>query len=118
MELEWSSFRGLTEAIVKAIAPASAGVYLLWVQLKNKKWRCYYVGQAENLERRLLDRLSDGEANEGIKDNVANHTSSYECAQVGKQSDRDGIEKYLYDHYTPECNKADPGGTPVEVNGP
>jgi len=44
--------------------------------------------------------------------------SGLEYARVGKRGNRDGIEKFLYDHYKPECNKNDPGGTPIEVNLP
>ena len=76
------------------------------------------MGQANNLEQRLLDHMSHDERNECIRENVSKHISSLEYAKVGKQGDRDGIEKFLYDHYKPECNKSDPGGTPIEVNLP
>ena len=33
-------------------------------------------------------------------------------------SDRVGIEKFLYVYFTPECNKQDPGGRSIEVNIP
>jgi excinuclease UvrABC nuclease subunit len=118
MKVEWSSFQLLSEETVKKHVPASAGVYLLWVKLKSGKWRCYYAGQAEDLRKRLLDHLSAGEPNDCIKNNVAKYTSGLEYARVAKQADRDGAEKFLYDHFKPECNKADPGGTPIEVNTP
>ncbi len=118
MKFEWLTFIRLTEENVKKYAPSSAGVYLLWVKLKNDKWRCYYVGQAIDLEKRLLEHLSTNESNACIRTNISDYISGYECAKVSKQSDRDGIEKYLYDYYKPECNKVDPGGDPVEVNLP
>jgi hypothetical protein len=46
------------------------------------------------------------------------HICGLEYVKVGRQSDRDGIAKFLYDHYRPECNGVDPGGAPVEVNPP
>ena len=73
---------------------------------------------ASDLEDRLLDHLSDSEENECIKTKVARFICGYEYAEVAKQSDRDGIEKFLYDHYPPECNQVDPGGTPIKVNLP
>jgi len=118
MKIEWSSFQRLTSENIRTYTPTSAGVYLLWVQLKDEKWRCYYVGQAENLEQRLLDHISEAEPNECIKENVAKYISGFEYAKVAKQNDRSGIEKFLYDQYKPECNRTDPSGTPIEVNLP
>jgi len=118
MQITWSSFQNLTEENVRKLVPRDAGVYLLWVKLKNGKWRCYYAGQADDLEHRLLEHLSNEEKNLCIKTNVRDHISGYEYAKVAKQSDRDGIEKFLFDHYRPECNEKDPGGKPIEVNLP
>ena len=119
MQITWSSFHAkYNEAEVKAYVPRSAGVYLLWVQLKNDKWRCFYAGQADDLERRVLRHLADSEENECIKKHVSAYVCGFEYAEIGRQSDRDGIEKYLYDHYRPECNQNNPGGTAIEVNLP
>jgi len=119
MEISWSSFHSsYSEEGVKKYVPANAGVYLLWVKLKNGKWRCFYAGQARDLERRLLDHLGDDEENECLKKHVSDYVCGYEYAEVKLQKDRDGVEKYLYDHYTPECNQIDPGGDPLTVNLP
>ncbi|MBL7073873.1 GIY-YIG nuclease family protein [candidate division KSB1 bacterium] len=118
MNIEWSSFHTpYNESEVKKYVPTSAGVYLLWVKYKSDRWEAFYIGQASNLENRLLEHLSDEEKNNCIKENVK-YTSGFHYAKVGKQSDRDGIEKYLYDHYSTECNKVDPGGTSILVNLP
>ncbi len=119
MRIIWSLFHSsYSESEVKRHVPAEAGVYLLWVKLKNGKWKCFYVGKASDLEARLLDHLSDNEENECIKSNVSKYICGFEYAKVSKQSDRDGIEKFLYDHYKSECNKVDPGGSGIEVNLP
>jgi excinuclease UvrABC nuclease subunit len=119
MQITWSSFRSsYTEAEVKKHVVCEAGVYLLWVKLKSGKWRCFYVGQASDLQDRLLDHLSGEEENDCIKKNVSKYICGFEYAQVSKESDRNGIEKFLYDHYKPECNNVDPGGSPIEVNIP
>lgn len=118
MEILWSNFHKLTSDNVKHSVPQDSGVYLLWVKLSNDKWRCYYVGQADNLQERLLQHLSHSEKNNCIKTNVRDYISGYEYAKVSKQSDRDGIEKFLYNHYKPDCNETDPGGTPIPVNLP
>ncbi len=118
MNLEWMPFRTLTEDNVRSLAPSRPGVYLLWVKLKNGKWRCYYVGQAQDLRQRLLDHLSKTEPNACIRNHIENHISGFEFAEVSTQADRDGVEKYLYDHFSPECNEQDPGGESKTVNLP
>lgn len=118
LNVSWSTLRDFNSENARRYVPTSAGVYLLWMKLKNGDWRCYYVGQATNLEERLLAHLSTSETNACIKNHVDQHVNAYCYASVGKQSDRDGIEKYLYDTYKPECNQKDPGGTPIPVNLP
>ena len=118
MQIKWSEFWYLNDGNVQQNVPKQAGIYLLWVKLKTEKWMCSYVGQAENLQERLLSHCSQDEQNDCIKNNVQNYISGYEFAEVPKQSDRDAIEKFLYDYYQPECNKQDPGGTPMLVNIP
>jgi len=69
MKISWSSFHSTyDERTVKRHVPAEAGTYLLWVKLKEgKKWRCFYVGQARNLEARLLQHLSSKEDNDCLR---------------------------------------------------
>jgi excinuclease UvrABC nuclease subunit len=119
MQIKWSSFHTpYKEERVNECVPADAGVYLLWVKLKNAKWRCFYAGRAAHLAKRLLEHLSDNEENNCIKENVSNYVCGFEYATVSEQRDREAIEKFLYDKYKPECNEVDPGGTPIEVNTP
>jgi Nuclease subunit of the excinuclease complex len=120
IQLKWSGFHSsYNESNVNTYALEKAGIYLLWVKLKDDKWRCFYVGQADNLKTRLLQHLSDTEKNECIKTHVNKHVCGFEYALVGKQADRDGIEKYLYEYYNPECNKISPPDVePIEVNLP
>jgi excinuclease UvrABC nuclease subunit len=117
MQIRWSSFHSqYNEAEVKTSVPRSAGVYLLWLKLKNDKWQCFYVGQADDLERRLVEHLVDSEENKCIKTHAKSDVCGFKYAEIAMQSNRDGIEKYLYDHYMPDCNQKDPGGKPMVVN--
>lgn len=119
MQVQWSSFiTPYDEQKVKLNAPESAGVYLIWVKLQNGNWRCFYVGKAENLKERLLDHLSTSESNTCVKTNTGKFVCGFEYALVARKDDRSGIEKYLYDHYKPECNQVDPGGDPISINLP
>ncbi len=116
--ITWSAFHLLTEQEIRTYVPKSPGVYLIWVKLQNGKWRCFYVGQALDLEERLLTHLSPSNPNTCIQTHVRDHICGFEFAKVARQSDRDGIEKFLYDHFRPECNQQVPGGTAIPVNVP
>lgn len=118
MNITWSSFYVLNNDNIREYVPTSAGVYLFWVKLKNDKWHCFYVGQTNDLETRFIQHLSSSEQNECLKTNISKYICGFEYAKVSKQDDRNGIEKFLYDHYSPECNESDPGGIPIEVNIP
>jgi excinuclease UvrABC nuclease subunit len=113
MVVNWSTLQYLSSNN----APASAGVYLLYASISGGN--PFYVGQAADLKQRLQAHQSPSETNPCIKRRVQNGNCAYRYATVSRQSDRDGIEKYLYDYYKkPECNDRDPGGTPIPVNLP
>ncbi len=114
--LAWSTVHPYTEPDVLAYAPTSGGIYLLCTKRQDGDWVPFYVGKSDNLEKRLKDHLNPDEPNACIKRKVAN--SGYIYARVDSQTDRDGIEKYLYDIYDPDCNEKDPGGKPIPVNLP
>ena len=111
----WTIFHKLyNETEVRSVVPIGGGVYALWVNYKTGKWGCFYVGAADNLERRLLDHLTDEEPNDCIKGNVK-YRCGFHWMRITKESERSGAEKYLYDAMKPECNKDDPGGRPLRI---
>lgn len=119
-EITWKSFQDeYTENNIKNNVSEKSGVYLLWVKLKNGKWECFYVGQAKNLKTRLLEHLSENEENECVKKNVTEYKCGYEYSEINIESDRNGIEKFLYENYETECNKiSPPSKTSIKVNLP
>lgn len=63
--------------------------------------------------------MSESENNELIKTNVSKYICGFKFALVGKKEERDGVEKYFYDNYNPECNEVSPPDVnPFEVNLP
>jgi len=118
MNVKWSRLIDLNEGNVRLSVPRSAGVYLLCVKMKDGKWRCFYTGQAENLEERLLQHVSLSETNQCIRGRARSQVCGMYFARVENERDRNGAEKYLYDYYSPECNLKDPGGIPITVNTP
>ena len=119
MNIAWSTFHSTySETDVNKYVPTDAGIYLLWVKLTNGNWKAIYAGQAKNLKTRLLEQLSNNEKNKLLKEKINKKVIGFEYAKVSLQSSREGIEQFLYDHYKPECNEIDPGGTPITVNLP
>jgi excinuclease UvrABC nuclease subunit len=113
----WSPFiTPYKEAEVNKYAPSRAGVYTLWVKYNAGYWECFYVGKTDNIESRLLDHIKDTEPNECIKGNVK-YKCGFSWIEITTEDERSGAEKYLYDNIKPrpECNKTDPGGTPLKI---
>lgn len=119
MNITWENFNNLTEDNVSRNVSNSSGVYLIWVKLNNNKWRCIYVGIAEYLSDRLSNHLSKTEPNLKLRKHVQEHICGFEYVLVARKSDREGIERFLYDTYKkPECNEIEPIGMPLQVNLP
>lgn len=115
LTLEWSPVRLHTESNVRVNAPLSAGVY--WLSYKSDdKVRVFYVGQADNLDKRLRDHLSASEPDLCIRGYVQNRTCYYRFARVARQADRNGAERALYDHFSPACNDVAPPGPAADIN--
>jgi excinuclease UvrABC nuclease subunit len=115
VKLEWSSVHEYTLSNVNTYAPASAGIYRLSYK-GDDKLPIFYVGQADALEDRLRDHLSNEEPNDCIKRRIKNYICYFRFAHVTKQAERDCAERALYDHYEPECNKIAPPSEPCEIN--
>ncbi len=113
----WSSMSTYTEANVLRLVPRQSGVYLVCEPGSSNDWRVAYVGRAENLEQRLLAHLQASEPNGCLRSLVSRGSAAVWWASVPTWQTA-GVEKYLYDHYQPRCNAADPGGTPMTVNLP
>jgi len=111
----WSGvYRPYDQAQVRIAAPTDPGVYVLWVQREDGGWKQFYVGRADNLETWLLGHLSEDEPNACIKRTVK-HPCGFCWIDITMEYERAGVEKYLYDVWKPECNLADPGGTPLKI---
>jgi excinuclease UvrABC nuclease subunit len=116
MEIQWSMYYMLNSENVRKYAPPSAGVYLLFAKPGCQTWMCYYVGQAESLGNRLQEHLSDIEPDSCVKQKIPE--SIFRFAEIEAKRDRNGVERFLYDRFRPECNKTVPGAAPVAVNLP
>ena len=92
---------------VKTTVPQYSGVYLLYSSGTSKY---FYVGQAKNLQERLLQHLSDVETNTCVRNTIRTTVCGFTFIEVNSQSERDRLEKSFYDKFDPTCNIAKPGG--------
>ena len=101
------------EEQVKRI-PEKGGIY----RLSNTEG-VFYVGQSDNLQRRLLVHLSDKEENKCIKKKL-NYQVYFRFALLEDKKDRLCAESFMYYHYKKEieceCNDKEPSELPCEIN--
>ncbi|MBS4028361.1 MAG: GIY-YIG nuclease family protein [Ignavibacteriales bacterium] len=118
INVEWSNLLFLRSTEIEKYVPTSGGLYILWVKLVSAKWKTIYIGQANNLKESLSKHLSISEPNECIKTKISKSVCAFHFAVVPDEDDRAGIEKFLFDRYTHECNKESSRESPIEVNLP
>ncbi|MEK7121854.1 MAG: GIY-YIG nuclease family protein [Patescibacteria group bacterium] len=119
IQLDWKGYFEYTDGNVQKYAPTKAGVYKIGIKQKDEKLAVRYVGQANDLDRRLKEHLDlDNEPNECLVERLQKYHAEFSFSEVSAQSDRDGAEKALYDFYEPACNDADaiPNGPDIEIN--
>lgn len=119
IQLDWKGYYEYTEENVQKHTPTKAGVYKICVKQKNGTLTVRYVGQADDLDRRLKEHLDlDNEQNECLAERLRKYHVEFSFAEVSTQSDRDGAELALYNHYNPVCNDADaiPNGPDIGIN--
>ena len=118
MELEWLGKFQYNETKVKELVSESSGNYMISVKRNNGKYRSIYVGQAENLQERLLEHLHDSETNDCLKNHVNDHDVYFRFCYVSGQSDRDDVERTLHKKYPCECNDVEPSGSVISITPP
>ena len=100
---EWSSRYPYTDNNVSIYLPASEGVYRL-IYKKGEKYYVFYVGQSDDLQRRLNEHLSYTEPNECIKRYLQNFNCLFKFIEISLQFERDRIEEEEIEQYKPPCN--------------
>jgi excinuclease UvrABC nuclease subunit len=116
LHLNWAIYRPYTYGNVQQHAPTDPGVYKLAHPNNQGELTVFYVGQAENLDGRLKEHLSQSESNECIKQKLTRGDCVFAYAVVSGRQDRDGAERTLYDYFKPGCNKVTPQGIAISIN--
>jgi len=115
LKLNWSPVHEYTESNVQRYVPKEGGVYRLSYKSEDEL-PMFYVGQASDLEERLLQHLTVTEPNACIKRHVRDYNCSFRYAKVASIADRNGAERALYDKYGHTCNDVAPPGPPADIN--
>lgn len=102
----WCSFENVDLSDVKTV-----GVYIIWHQ--GNPGRVVRIGQGD-IAARLKVHRSDKE----ITQYATHGKLRVTWAAVGSQKDRDGIERYLANSWSPLVGDAFPNATPISVNSP
>mgnify|MGYP001597393465 CR=1 FL=1 len=119
IQLDWQGYHKYTAENVQNYAPTGAGVYKIAFKQTDGKLKVRYVGQTNDIDRRLNEHLDiDNEQHECLVERLGKYNAEFSFAEVSTQSDRDGAEKALYEHYQPTCNDRDaiPNGPDLEIN--
>src|SRR6266404_1008500 len=98
----------------KTVTPTSKtveGVYVIWHE--GNPGRVVYVGQGI-----IWDRICQHRKNRDILACEAHGTLLITWAAVPSAHDRDGIERYLADQWSPLVGDAHPDVRPIAVNSP
>jgi len=101
---DWSELYRYTEENVNRYAPTSGGVYRLSCDEGDPEYRVFYVGQGDNLDRRLKDHLNPSEENECIKKHLRKYTCYFRFIEIASEVERDKVEEEQIRKYDPECN--------------
>ena len=100
---EWSSMSPYTDNNVSIYVPVSEGVYRL-IYKKGEKYYVFYMGQSDDLQRRLNEYLSYSEPNECIKRYLQNFNCFFRFIEITLQPERDRVEEEEIEKYKPHCN--------------
>lgn len=116
LTLDWSRLTELNDTNVKSIPDKLPGIYRL-SHKRDDKYYVFYVGQSDNIRKRLLEHLSSSESNEGIKHYIAEKKCYFRYAKVEKEDVRKAAKRQMYKLYEPSWNEAMPDGRDdIEVN--
>ena len=109
--LTWTKLTKLSSENINKIKDNSFGVYRLSYEAEDGNYYVFYVGQAEDIKKRLQEHISTEEQNICIKNYISSKNCYFRFAIVTKSYIRDAAEKQMFKHYEPSCNEREPEGS-------
>jgi len=116
MQLNWTDRKEIKEENIINIKKTSGVYRLIYFSPIKNDYYIYYVGQAEDLNKRISEHLLGQETNSCCVKYLKNYTCYFRVAEVEKKEDRDAIEVTLYAHFKPTCVDIKPDAKPIEIN--
>ncbi|QSO49180.1 GIY-YIG nuclease family protein [Alicyclobacillus mengziensis] len=103
---DYTSYIKYTEDNVRSNVPESGGVYKIGKEKPNdtSKVSVVYVGKSDNLQRRLLEHLSNTESNDCLKKKVSSGNLWIAWTVISGSAQRTAEETDRIEHFSPECN--------------
>ena len=115
LSVDWNTIPyRFNEDQVKVVVPEKEGIY----RLSNTEG-VFYVGESDNLQRRLFEHLPGKEENKCIKEKLK-YQVRFRFALLVDKKDRLCAESFMYRHFKKqnecECNDKTPSEKPCEIN--
>ena len=99
----FSDMYSYTEENVKRYATLAAGVYRISYK-KNDKYFVFYIGQSNNIQRRLLEHLSPSETDPCITRHLRDYVCFFRFIEISSLDERSRVEREQIKEYNPTCN--------------
>ena len=116
ISVDWEGKYSFNKSSIEYHAPEKEGIY----RLKNINDGVFFVGQSDNLQRTLLEHLSE-EKNDCIKKRLDTNVS-FLFALLKDKKERLCAVSHMYQYYKKEdmveCNDKKPSEPPCKINLP
>ena len=99
--------------------PETNGLYVLAIICKDGQSYAVYVGQTNNLRRRIKEHWSPNETNKGLRDAIQKYGGSFQIWYATTNAWlNDGAERYLFDWYGPQFGEKSPDVMGIQISLP
>lgn len=116
MTVKWTELIELNSSGVARIKEVSGIYRLIYFDPERQNYYVYYIGQTDNLNDRLSQHLHGKEKDSCCSGYLDKYSCFVRVAAVSTQSDRDGAEVSLYQHFNPICVERVPDVSPLVIN--
>ena len=116
LRVEWSQLLRCDSKTVDSNVAAKAGTYRLLSRGPDGKFRSFYVGIADNLRDGIPAHFVQSEPNQCVRSIINLGDCRFKFAYVESETDRKGVERYLFENLPGLCNDLAPSAEPTEVN--
>lgn len=100
-----TNYFNITESNINNLNDNIAWVYRLWfINPNDNEYHVFYIGQANDIKRRMKEHISVNEPNTCIKNYFKKYVCGFRYCSATTQQERDNEESLLYEKFSPDCN--------------